>query len=350
MIRKQLYYALAVTLLVSAFGSTSTFAATSQKAEKGTQEIPSSKGNHKGASQEFDVEPSAEIIKSIRGAYGDMTPQESVQLRNSMDEYKRADQYQKPVKAISGTYALKLHAPVKIELRLIAGFETELAFFDLQGRPWEVGSVTTGNKNLVSAIKSEVLPHTVTLSSAADKLAGRTNIKIQFKGLDASVSFPIVINTTSYHDSLKVVLPGNAPRKAESNDYQMTQRTVRHVLDDPIARAILDNPYTPESSSKCHSRKITAQDMAGQNISGLDAVAFDCNGSTYLRARYLTNPAPDPTGIINGPDGYKVFRWQDAGEVMSFRAGNGRMVFLELEKPANRVGARFDHSTAIGGR
>lgn len=289
---------------------------------------------------------SQEAIDAVKRAMGGISPQGGYEVKKQTQKYKHAEQYSAPVKAISDTYPVSLHQPIRFNLNLVSGFETEILFFDLKGRPWEVAEISSGNKNLVSAEKSAVLTHAAKVSSAIERMSGRTNLKVRFEGLDTSVSFPVVVNVDAYHETLKVILPGSAPVVEGEGYYPEGAYQMRTALDDPFARAILDNPVDPSS---CESRRLIARNITGQPLSGVSGAAFTCNDYLYIRTRHLIGAAPEPNGIVHGPDGFRVYRFSplSSGEYFSFRNVDGQPVFLEVSLPDNRVGARFGEGVKL---
>lgn len=205
----------------------------------------------------------------------------------------------------------------------MSGYESEIVFFDLNGKPWEIGDVSTGNTTILQATKNEVMPHSIVLAAGEGQYAGRTNIKVRFAGLDTSISFPITINTQAYIETLKVVLPGMAP--AVDGVTYNPSFDERRVMDDPIARAILDNPVAPENSGDCASRLAITKTLTGQTLPGIQPAVFSCDNGLYIRTRYLSAPAPEPNGVTHGPDGYRVYHFIDSGNT-----------FLSAIAPANR--------------
>jgi len=271
--------------------------------------------------QYFNVHPTEAVEQAIRKAMQGVTPQESAQVKSGLEEYKRAEQYRDDVKAISDTYAVKLHQPVVFKLNIVNGFETELDFFDLKGFPWEVATVSTGDGSILSATKSEVMPHSVNLSTKSGVFSGRTNLKVRFEGIQTSISFPVVINTNAYHDTLKVILPGLSPVSDDqpAGEYRYSYDNMRETLDDPIARSILDNPIDPQKSV-CKARSVVLRTITGQALQGNSPAAFYCNSKLYIRTRFLSGAAPDPAAIIHGSDGYRVYRFDLAVEMYSCNA------------------------------
>lgn len=290
----------------------------------------------------FEITPTEEVINSVKQAMGNISPEEQAQIEQAVEDYRHASQYEEDVKPLNESVQLKIQQRNPVKLMLVAGFETDILFFDLQGNPWPVGDVGTGNKKRVSAEKSEILPHGVLVNSAEGKLAGRTNLKARFEGLDSPVSFPIEINTKVYHDTLKIILPGIAPTATQGSHFDL-----REALDDPIARAILDNPVDPEAAKQCESRLAIARSISGQVLIGIQPVSFVCGQSLYIRTRFLHLPAPDPSGLVNGSDGYQVYRFDNPGDVFTFVGHDGRAVFLEIPVPEGQIGARFGKSVRL---
>lgn len=291
-----------------------------------------------GVPQQFNIAPTPEILDAVKEAMGGVSVEDAAQADNAVRMYDHAKQQQHEVTPIIDTFPVKLHSGIRYTINVVSGFESELAFFDLNGQPWEVGSTSTGNTGLLSATKNEIIPHTINIAAAEGRYAGRTNLKVRFKGLETSVSFPININTQTYHETLKVVLPGSSPN-AKANPYSGFGN--RDAMDDVVARSILDNPINPETSVSCEKRLAVAKTITGQTLLGIQPVIFSCETGLYIRSRYLTGPSPDPNGFVNGPDGYRVDRFIDAGEYFSYRDKSGQPVFIEAVKPQKMIGARF---------
>lgn len=295
--------------------------------------------NPLGVPEHFNITPTPELLDEVKKAMGGVSADEAAQAENALKQYQHAQQIRIEPKAIVDTYSVKLHTGLRYKLLVVSGFETEILFFDLNGNPWEVGSVSTGNTKLISATKGDVLSHGVTIAAADSQYAGATNLKVKFKGFETSVSFPITVNTEMYHETLKVVLPGtisNAVNKSHIAGYE-----TRYAMDDPVARSVLDNPINPENSQHCEKRLAIAKSITGQTLLGTQPVVFSCDTGLYIRTRYLTAPNPQPNGFINGPDGYRVYRFLDDNEMFTFREKNGETVFVESVKPQKLIGARF---------
>lgn len=286
----------------------------------------------------FDLEPTDDILKSVSNAMGGLTPSDVGKTENALDRYEEAKQQQKKVTPISEPYVLKLHTKRIKEVLISRGYQSEIVFFDLNGNPWEVANVSTGNTELIEAKKDTVLTHVVTVSTKSEQFTGRTNIKVRFKGLDTSVSFPIHINTEAYHDALNVTLPGKSPNSKDSNISIYKQRA---VLYDPVARSILDNPVNPDGGSNCQHRNAIVKSITGEFVYGVEPVVFSCSGAIYIRSQFLSSPSPDPNGIILGADDYKVFKYIDQIDFFTFRSQEGKSLFVEVVKPKNQIGARF---------
>ncbi|SIQ99344.1 DotH/IcmK family type IV secretion protein [Marinobacterium stanieri] len=296
---------------------------------------------------EYDADPAPEVVEAIKGAFNDLTPSENAEVNQAIKVYEHAEQFSPKLRALNETFSVKLHAPPHFELKLVSGYESELAFFDMQGKPWPVAKVTAGNTSLITAEKNPVIEHVVGVNSSGASKAGRSNLKVYFDGLDMGVSVPVAVNIKVYHDSMKLTLPSIAPRAAGEAIPVPAEPPYPTALDDPIARAILDNPYQPNPAYRCAARSVQARTITGNPAPPLDLYVFSCGDSLYFRTRHLTNPAPDPTGIVYGPDGYRVYRFDLAGEVFSIRSKTGQALFLEIAAPSNEIGARFDASARM---
>lgn len=298
-----------------------------------------------GVPAHFNIAPTPEVLSAVKEAMGGVTAEEAAQADNAVKLYDHARQLTADVEPLEDTYPYKLNTKGRYTLYTVSGFETELLFFDLNGNPWEVGSVSTGNTKLANAEKGEVLPHSVTIGIADKRYAGKTNLKVKFKGLETSVSFSMQINTQKYHETLKVVLPGVNPKEQGAQLY--SGYTERYAMDDPVARSILDNPVNPATSAGCENRLAVTKSITGQTLLGTQPVVFSCDTGLYIRTRYLSSPSPDPNGVVNGPDGYRVYRFIDAGEYFTFSDRTGQPIFIEAVKPQKLIGARFGEQVEL---
>jgi hypothetical protein len=294
--------------------------------------------------EKYNIVPSAEVLEAVKAAMGKLSPEDTAQAENAVKEYDRATQQQKEVTAITDTYVVKLHSNKREEIKIIKDYEGELSFFDSNGQPWEVGEVSVGNENILSATKGAILKHSIVISTVNDRYAGRTNLKVRFVGIDVSISFPVHINTTHYHDSLKVVLPGSSPtsKVISSGLYKP-----RSVLDDPVARKILDNPVNPENNQNCRLRNTLVKSITGDEILGIAPVVFACDNGLYIRSQFLSSPSPNPNGVILGADGYRVYKYLDPIDIFTFRSKQGRSLFVEVIKPQSFIGARFGEQVKL---
>lgn len=294
------------------------------------------------------ITPGLDVVEQVRRAMGNTTPHEQAQTREQLRVYEQANQYSAPVERMSVTYPVRLHEPPTLSLQLVDGYDTELLLYDMHGNPWKVGEVSAGNKTLLTATQSQILPHAIRLSAATGQYAGRTNVKLYVDGLDTSVSLPVEINRGRYHDTVKIVLPGMVPPtegETTGRSELDSEGVGLQALDDRYARAILDNPINP-LPDECQSRDIQATSIVDQPLK-VESVAFVCAGHTYIRTRSLVGAKPGLSGVIYGPDQYRVWRYSGQGEYFSFRdTASGRPIFLVLKRPSHVIGARYGVSSA----
>lgn len=298
------------------------------------------------SAEELDVKPEPTVREAVENQKGG-SPELYRQTREQLDEYERANEYDPKVRKKRKTVALPyddLEVPFEIEVS--RGYLSTITFLDAKGRPFpvrvsRVGDSTTfivctGTSADCSISEEDLdIAHILTVGTA--RRAGRSNLKVLFKGLHQAVQIPLVGKKSSYHDEVTIMLPIDNPDASSPVAASNNLGSIRET-DDMYARALIDG-IAVDKLPDAIALEVSIESMAGRDLPNSGNAAMFANGNTYLKTRIIM-PEPTPTGVTAGFASSKVYRFEGKQRAITGFDENGSVVIIKLTPPENVLGYR----------
>lgn len=297
--------------------------------------------------EDFDPTPRPEVREGVERQRGG-SPDLYRQTNEAYQEYLRYKQYDPKIQQKSETVTLsrnELTLPFEVEVS--QGYITTLTFFDANGNPYptrisRVGDngtfvVCTGISDNCQAGEEDLdIAHILTVGTT--RLAGRSNLRVFFRGLDRAVQIPLVGRKSSYHDEVIIMLPVSNP-DAQPHSQILDGRLTIPETDDYIARALIDSVPASRLSDGAVDLEVRVETRARQRLPTGGYAAIYSDGKTYLRTD-ITLPNPGAEAITPGPMRQVVYRFDGRPRVISGYNRHGQLVKIELRAPENVLGYR----------
>ncbi|MDQ2077399.1 DotH/IcmK family type IV secretion protein [Marinimicrobium sp. ABcell2] len=296
--------------------------------------------------EDFDPTPRPEVREGVERQRGG-GPDLFRQTYEANREYDRYRQYDPKIQRKSESVTLtRNELTLPFELEVSQGYITTLTFLDANGNPYptrisRVGDnttfvVCTGISDNCQAGEEDLdIAHILTVGTT--RLAGRSNLRVFFRGLDRAVQIPLVGRKGSYHDEVIVMLPVTNPDAPSPAQLQDTRLTIPET-DDYVARALIDGvPATRLGDGV--DLQVEVRTRTRQRLPTGQYAAIYVNGKTYLRTD-ITLPNPGAEAITPGPMNQVVYRFNGRPRFVSGFNRHGQIVKIELKAPENVLGYR----------
>lgn len=299
--------------------------------------------------EEYEINPSQSVLTELHGRQGG-SPDDYQQAREALKQYETVNDFvEKKVEKNDSFFlsAEKLRVPVEIEVT--REYVSSLNFVDVDGQPWPIRlsrvgnnesfSVSVADSNGESAVINEDnidIAHMVSISTG--KSAGRSNLKVYFKGINKEVQIPLVIREKSYHNSVTIMLPFSNPEPVNQKKKKVDLDELVHVMDDPYARNLIDGLSASQMVDAAEAT-VELMDFVGRKIIGAETRAISVGDLVYLKAS-LSGVSPAPTGITRGMHGYSVFRFEKSPRLVSGTNRDGKTVLVKISKSDRYIGLR----------
>lgn len=297
--------------------------------------------------EDFDPTPRPEVREGVERQRGG-SPELYRQTQEAYQEYLRHNQYDPEKQRKSESVTLSRNElTVPFEVEVSQGYITTLSFFDANGNPYptrisRVGDnttfvVCTGISDNCQAGEEDLdIAHILTVGTT--RLAGRSNLRVFFRGLDRAVQIPLVGRTSSYHDEVIIMLPVSNPDVEPQSHVQDGRLTIPET-DDYIARALIDSVPASKLSGDSVDLEVRVETRSRQRLPVGGYAAIYSGGKTYLRTD-ITLPNPGAEAITPGPMRQVVYRFNGKPRVISGFNRHGQLVKIELRTPENVLGYR----------
>lgn len=294
--------------------------------------------------EEFSIYPGDEIREAIDDEIGG-PPELQRQVDEYLEEYDRASQYEPRLKKKSESISLSASSPeVPFEIEVSRGYLTTLTFLDANGHPYPTRTSRVGNSQTFivcvgassscQASEEEIdIAHILTIGT--NHLAGRSNLKVFFKGMHRAVQIPLVSKKFSYHDEVTIVLPTENP---DAERELISDITPDHMLrsDDLVARGLIDDVPISEMPGAIRL-DATSFSVTGEPHARQDALAVYVGGNTYLRTT-VRRTNPQPTSVTPGHMGTMVYRYSGKRRVVTGLDSAGMVVTIKIDFPERVLG------------
>jgi|GEM_PF-6708579 len=286
------------------------------------------------------VQPDPAVKEAVEIQEGG-SPELIRQTREQLEEYKRAEQYDPKIKCYTKSVSLPLsNLKLGFEVAVNSDYITTLTFLDQNGNPYptrlsragdaESFFVCSGSSSSCEAGEDELdLAHILTLST--NKLAGRSNLKVLFKGLHRAVHIPLVVKRNYCHDEVTISLPNINPDFEMPEPVLSNYESIVPQVDDLLARGLLDN-LAYELLSPATPVTVNPVSMTDKKLPINDLRAVYNDGFTYIKTRLLL-PQPSPNAITEGLMGQRVYRFKGKPHDIRGTYPSGRVVILKIKYP-----------------
>lgn len=284
------------------------------------------------AQEDFSTTPNPEVIDGVESSRGG-SPLLYRQIEEHQREYERYQTYAPKVQKKSRTIPLNpdnLDLPFEIEVS--KGYISTITFLDAKGNPFPVRVSRVGNDKAFIVCTGTSADCKITeddfdiahiLTIGTPYLAGRTNLRVFFKGLYRAVNIPLVVRKDSYHDEVTIMLPIDNPDHDKGAVIQ--SRNVAPVeTDDYIARGMIDGIPANKLGGGIQL-SVETQNRVGQVMPNDGSYAIYANGNTYLKTS-LTRPNPSATAITHGFMSEVVYRFSGRPRAVSGFDKNGNEI------------------------
>lgn len=296
--------------------------------------------------EDFDPTPQDEVREGVERQRGG-SPALYGQTDEAFREYDRYREYDPKIKRKSDTVPLtRNNLSLPFEVEVSEGYITTLTFLDVNGNPYPTRISRVGDPGTFVVcvgvsesceVGEEDLDIAHILTVGTTRLAGRSNLRVFFRGLDRAVQIPLVGRTSSYHNDVTIMLPVENPdidRSAQVRDMRLTIPET----DDYYARALIDNvPGSKLPQARDLQVEVSTRDA--QVLPTGSYAALYANGKTYLRTD-ITLPNPSAEAITPGAMRQVVYRFDGKPRVITGFNRHGQVVKIALREPENVLGYR----------
>lgn len=298
------------------------------------------------ANEEINTNVQPEVEEGVRQQRGG-SPALFRQIEEQNREYDRHRDYDARLIQKDETVNLSLtELEVPFEVEISEGYLTTLTFLDINGNPYPVRVSRVGNDTtfIVCAgtgddctIDESDLDIAHILTVGTPKMAGRSNLRVFFRGLHRAVQIPLVARTDSYHEEVLVMLPIENPDHKASRMAQDSRLSLPDT-DDAYARALLDG-ISVDRMHGATELDVTVRNRGGQEQSDSRHRAIHAEGNTYLKTM-IRLPNPSATAKTSGSMRMVVYRFKGKPRVITGQDRDGRILELYLSAPEHVLGYR----------